>query len=97
VRVQREDWNEATELIELAIEKGGLVDVGKAQMLLGISYYGVDNRDSASTAFQVARAYESTEKEASVWLEHIERQSAEEHDDFTEVQADPDQRLTTNN
>ncbi len=77
VRVQREDWDEATELIQLAIEKGGLADVGKAHMLLGISYYGVDNRVRARTAFRRARVHESTEKEANVWLEHIARQGGE--------------------
>jgi len=77
VRVQGEDWGEATELIRLALQKGGLVDEGKAQMLLGISYYGGDNRELARTAFRQARAHASTEEEATVWLEHIARQSEE--------------------
>jgi tetratricopeptide (TPR) repeat protein len=77
VRVQREDWKEATALIQKAIEKGGLLDEGKAHMLLGISYYSDDHPQSAQTAFRRASKYESTRKEAAAWLKHIDRQSQE--------------------
>jgi len=77
VRVQREDWTEATELIEKAIEKGGLLDVGKAQMLLGISRFGDDHPKAARRAFRRAREHESTRVDANAWLDHIERQSSE--------------------
>jgi len=77
VRVQREDWKEATELIQKALEKGGLPDEGKAQMLLGISFYGDGQSDSATTAFSRARSHESTRKEATAWLEHLARQAQE--------------------
>jgi tetratricopeptide (TPR) repeat protein len=75
VRVQREDWKEATGLIQKAIEKGGLDDVGKAHLLLGISYYSDDHPESARTAFRRARKHESTRTEATAWLEHIDRQN----------------------
>jgi len=77
VRVQREDWKEATALIQKALEKGGLKDSGKAQLLLGISYYSDDRRESARTAFRRAQKHESTRTEAKAWLEHIARQSQE--------------------
>jgi tetratricopeptide (TPR) repeat protein len=75
VRVQREDWKEATGLIQKALRKGGLEDPGKAHLLLGISYYGDDHRESARTAFRQARKHESTRADATAWLEHIDRQS----------------------
>jgi tetratricopeptide (TPR) repeat protein len=75
VRVQREDWKEATELIQKALEKGGLDDLGKAHMLLGISLYGDGRADQATTAFSRARTHESTREEATAWLEHLARQS----------------------
>jgi tetratricopeptide (TPR) repeat protein len=75
VRVQREDWKEATALIQKAIKKGGLEDAGKAELLLGISYYSDQNPDLARTAFRRAREHESTESDAIAWLEHISRQS----------------------
>ena len=77
VRVQSEDWNEATALIQKAIEKGGLVDMGRAQMLLGIAYFGDDHPSSARRAFRRAREHESTRVDANAWLEHIARQSQE--------------------
>jgi tetratricopeptide (TPR) repeat protein len=75
VRVQREDWKEATGLIQKALDKGGLEDEGKAQLLLGISYFSADHPESARTAFRKARKHESTRTDATAWLEHIDRQS----------------------
>jgi tetratricopeptide (TPR) repeat protein len=77
VRVRREDWSAATALIQKAIEKGGLVDIGKAQMLLGISYFGDDQHKLARRAFRRARKHESTRTDANAWLDHIARQSEE--------------------
>jgi Flp pilus assembly protein TadD len=77
VSVRREDWKAATALIQKAIEKGGLVDVGKAQMLLGISHFGDDHPKLARRAFRRAREHESTRTDANAWLEHIARQSEE--------------------
>jgi tetratricopeptide (TPR) repeat protein len=75
VRVQRENWKEATGLIQKAIEKGGLDDSGKAHLLLGISYYSDDHPESARTAFRRAQKHESTRAEATEWLAHIDRQN----------------------
>ncbi|MBW2287246.1 MAG: tetratricopeptide repeat protein [Deltaproteobacteria bacterium] len=75
VRVQREDWKEATGLLQKAIKKGGLDDAGKAHLLLGISYFSDDHPESARTAFQRAWKHESTRTEATAWLQHIDRQS----------------------
>ncbi len=74
VRVQREDWKEATGLIQKAIEKGGLEDAGKAHLLLGVSYYSDDHPKSARTAFRRARKHDSTRTDAEAWLDHIEAQ-----------------------
>jgi len=77
VRVRREDWKAATALIQKAIEKGGLVDIGKAQMLLGISYFGDDRQKLARRAFRRAREHESTRTDANAWLDHIARQTVD--------------------
>jgi tetratricopeptide (TPR) repeat protein len=71
VRVQSEDWEEATGLIQKAIEKGGLEDEGKAHLLLGISYYSEDHLKSARRAFLLAQKHESTRADAEAWLDHI--------------------------
>ena len=39
VHLQREEWSEAAEQLQQAIEKGGLEDPGNAELLLGIAYY----------------------------------------------------------
>jgi tetratricopeptide (TPR) repeat protein len=75
VRVQREDWKEATGLIRKAIEKGGLDDAGRAHLLLGISYYSDDHPEPALSSFRRAQKHESTRTEATAWLDHIARQS----------------------
>jgi len=75
VRIQGEDWKEATGLIQKAINKGGLEDAGKAQLLLGISYFSSDLTNPALTAFRKAQKHQSTRTEATAWLAHIERQS----------------------
>jgi tetratricopeptide (TPR) repeat protein len=74
VRIQREDWKEATGLIQKAIAKGGLEDTGKAHLLLGISYYSDDLSEPALTAFLRAQQHESTRTDATAWLDHIARQ-----------------------
>ena len=78
VRVQREDWTEATALIEKALKKGGLEDEGRAQLLLGISHYSDDHTESARSAFLLAQKHESSRKDAKAWLDHIARQIREE-------------------
>jgi len=75
VRIQRENWTEATQLIKKAITKGGLDDTGKAHLLLGISYYSDDHTEPALVAFRRAQQHKSTRTEATAWLAHIERQS----------------------
>ena len=75
VRIQSEDWKEATALIQKAINKGGLEDAGKAHLLLGISYFSDDKPESARPAFQRAWKHESTRADATAWLKHIDRQN----------------------
>jgi tetratricopeptide (TPR) repeat protein len=75
VRIQREDWKEATGLIQKAIRKGGLEDAGKAHLLLGISYFSDDHTEPARLAFLRAQKHESTRTEANAWLAHIARQN----------------------
>ena len=75
VHVQREQWKEAAQLLQKALEKGGLEDLGRAHLLLGISYYSDDRPGRARSAFVRARAHDSSRIEANAWLEHIDRES----------------------
>ncbi len=75
VHVQREQWKEAAQLLQKALEKGGLEDPGRAHLLLGISYYSDDRPGRARSAFARARAHDSSRTEADAWLEHIDREN----------------------
>ena len=75
VHVQREQWKEAAQLLQKALEKGGLEDLGRAHLLLGISYYRENRPGRARSAFVRARDHESSRTEANAWLEHINRES----------------------
>ena len=66
-----------TALIQKALEKGGLEDEGRAQLLLGISQYSDDHTESARSAFRHAQKHESSRKDAQTWLAHIARQGEE--------------------
>ena len=71
VHLQRENWQEAAEMLRKAIEKGGLKEPGNALLLLGISYYNADLVDRARANFRAARAHESSRLEAERWMQHI--------------------------
>jgi tetratricopeptide (TPR) repeat protein len=73
VHLEVEDWRKARRALQSAIEKGGLRDVGSAQLLLGISNYNEDRYLSAQTAFQAAAEEEKSANSANKWLKYVER------------------------
>ena len=73
VHLEVEDWRKARTALQSAIEKGGLRDVGSAQLLLGISNYNEDRFLSAQTAFQAAAEEEKSANSANKWLKYVER------------------------
>ena len=75
VHMQREDWSEAAELLQKAIEKGGLDNLGNAELLLGISYYNDSRVELARSTFVRARQYDSAREEADRWIAHIETET----------------------
>jgi tetratricopeptide (TPR) repeat protein len=72
VHMQSEAWNEASGLLEKAVEKGGLEDPGNAELLLGIAYYNDGRVTRARSAFVRARQHDSTRDSAKNWLTHLE-------------------------
>lgn len=75
VRMQREEWAAAVELVQKAIEKGDLTDPGNAELLLGIAYYNDDRAGPARFAFSRARQHPKSRQAADDWLKHIARES----------------------
>ena len=75
VYMQREDWTRAAELLQRALERGGLDDAGNAQLLLGISFYNDEQPVEARAWFARAAEHEKVRSAAEGWLTHIERES----------------------
>jgi tetratricopeptide (TPR) repeat protein len=76
VNMQRESWDEAAELLEKGIAKGGLDDPGNAALLLGIAYYNGAQLERARSSFLRAQAHESTRDAAATWITHIDTEEA---------------------
>ena len=72
VHMQREAWNEASALLEKAVEKGGLKDPGNAELLLGIAYYNGAQVARARSSFLRARQHDSTRNAANRWITHLD-------------------------
>jgi Flp pilus assembly protein TadD len=75
VHMQREEWSEAVELLERAVEKGGLEDPGNAQLLMGICYYNDERVAPARSSFLRARKYDATRTAADRGITHMDTES----------------------
>jgi tetratricopeptide (TPR) repeat protein len=72
VYVALEQWQEAAGvLVDLPAEFKGN-DQGKAQMMLGTSYFHLADYNKAKSAFAKALTVESTRTQAAQWLQHID-------------------------
>lgn len=71
VYMQRENWSDATRMLENAIDKGGLKNRGNVELLLGIAYYNTKNLSLARNHFVRAREHEETREAAERWISHL--------------------------
>ena len=76
VHVQRENWDQAVRAIGDALDKGGLEQPGDAHLLMGIVVYSSGKPSEARRWFASAKDFESSTKEANVWLGHIDQELA---------------------
>jgi len=72
VQVQRREWNGAIEAVRLGIEKGGLKDVGNAQLLMGIAYYSQSKPREARDWFVRASQSAKHRQNASQYIQAID-------------------------
>jgi tetratricopeptide (TPR) repeat protein len=72
VQVQREDWRGASEALRHALDKGGLKDLGDAQLLMGIAYFNLNEPVEARGWFQRAADHPKSKQQAESWIRHIE-------------------------
>lgn len=78
ILVDQERWDLAIEALEAALEKGGINDrkSGEAYVLLGMSYFSVENWSKASTAWGRATKYKKSRKAAQQWMNHMKDERA---------------------
>ena len=74
VQVQREDWKGAIEPLRKALEAGNAKDPGHAQILLGMSYYNLKQKNDALQWFQRAMGTRHS-KEAEGWIRAIKTEA----------------------
>jgi tetratricopeptide (TPR) repeat protein len=73
ILVDLEDWQQALDALNAALEKGGLNDrrTGEAYLLRGMAQFNLDNFDAASADWGRASRYENTRDAARQWLNHL--------------------------
>jgi len=76
VHLQREEWTEAAEQFEKAIDRGGLDRPGSAHLLLGIAYYNASRTFKAKSTFIQAARFDKTKEQAEQWIDHIEKEES---------------------
>ncbi len=71
--VDKEDWPNAIESIQSALQKGGLDDnkTGNAWLMLGMSQASINNYSQAREAFNKATNYKKSRNNAQQWLTHL--------------------------
>jgi tetratricopeptide (TPR) repeat protein len=74
VYVQRQDWAPAATAFQKAIDKGGLKDVGGAQLMMGIALYSQKQPKEARVWFQKAAQHDKVKKQADSWVAHIDNE-----------------------
>jgi len=73
VYIQREDWKNASEVLEQAVEKGDLDDEGNTHLLLGVAYYNEKKLKSARREFVRATKYEDSKRYGTQWIKVVDR------------------------
>lgn len=71
-----EKWKDSKEMLEKALEKGGLKRPGEAWMRLAVAHYSMKNVPGAIAALQKAVTFEDSRKQASEWLRALGNQPA---------------------
>jgi len=66
-----ERWKDSIEMLQKAVQKGGMKRAGEAWMRLAVAHYGLKDLPSTQTALQKAVTFDETRKQAGEWLRHI--------------------------
>jgi tetratricopeptide (TPR) repeat protein len=75
VYVDREDWTNAEKAFRDALDKGGMREACRSELLLGITVYNLGKTGDARNWFKRAGREKVCETYAQQWLEHLEREA----------------------
>jgi tetratricopeptide (TPR) repeat protein len=76
VHMQAERWQEASEALARAFEKGGLENPAYAHLLVGITAFQQKSLERARSSFALALGDERTREMAQTWMQFVEREAA---------------------
>ena len=73
ILVDMENWQQALEALNTALDKGGLNErrTGEAYLLRGMAQFNLDNLDAASADWGRASRFEDTRDAARQWMNHL--------------------------
>lgn len=71
IYVQQENWSQAVSSLKKAIAKGGLKRLGETYLILGMSYYELEQIQQARQYFSKAKQFSKNRKVAMQWLNYI--------------------------
>lgn len=73
-----ERWTESKEMLQKALQKGGIKRTGEVWMRLAVAHYGMKDTQGAIAALQKAIAFEESRKQAGEWLRALGGQAAQQ-------------------
>ncbi len=68
---EMEKWKEASAVFTKAIEKGGLKDVSRVYLNIGIAQFYAGEYNKAIANLEKAAGYEKTAKNANAWIQYV--------------------------
>lgn len=71
VLTELRDWPEVVKTLNSGLKKGGIENMGQAQLLLGIAYFNLGQRTLAQEALRLALRDKKTKITAGQWLDEI--------------------------
>jgi len=71
-----EQWQSSKEMLEKALQKGGIKRSGDVWMRLAVAHYGLKDNPGAITALQKALTFDESSKQASEWLRALGGQAS---------------------
>lgn len=72
VYVMTERWQQVVDTLKEIVDKLQGENQGRAQLLLGTSYFHLDQLEAARSAFSSAMRHDSQSNQAAQWLRHID-------------------------